>query len=477
VAYYPFTGDAKDKSGNGNDGTVYGSINGGASLTKDRFGNSNSAYSFDGTDDYILVPDASSLKFTSKFTISAWAYVIGNSTRHTILVKRFHPTNSPYNSYGLSASAVASTQYWQASSGHGNNLNVAQSTNAMQKNQWVHLLQVCDGSKIYLYVDGTLVSSTSVSGSNVYSTYGLYIGSAAQLSGQYLYGMIDDIRIYNRDLSSTEISTLYKEGSIKITKEPTSKKVAAGDTTSFSVVSTGGASYQWQIEKNGSFQNLTASCPYSFSADNVLKISPVGKDMFGNKYRVIAFNSAFSDTSDVVKLELLSDTSHVTVYDTIHVYDTTHVKVYDTTHVKVYDTTRIKVYDTITTHIKVYDTTVVMVYDTIQVKIYDTTFVKVTDTLVIKVVLALGPPAQINPLKIYPNPAMNKLFIDNGDYSKMDYYSIEIRNALGQKVFHSFIDRQLFEIDLNTWSGKGVYILKLNDKNNKTIEVRKIVLQ
>ncbi|ETR68891.1 MAG: hypothetical protein OMM_04291 [Candidatus Magnetoglobus multicellularis str. Araruama] len=48
VAYYPFNGNANDESGNGNHGTVYGAI-----LIEDRFGNKNSAYSFDGIDDYI----------------------------------------------------------------------------------------------------------------------------------------------------------------------------------------------------------------------------------------------------------------------------------------------------------------------------------------------------------------------------------------------------------------------------------------
>ena len=50
VAYYPFNGDANDKSGNGNDGTVFGAI-----TTADRFGNENAAYEFDGTNDYIQV--------------------------------------------------------------------------------------------------------------------------------------------------------------------------------------------------------------------------------------------------------------------------------------------------------------------------------------------------------------------------------------------------------------------------------------
>ncbi|MBL7987062.1 MAG: hypothetical protein JNJ94_03260, partial [Chlorobi bacterium] len=49
AAFYPFSGNANDASGNGHHGTV----NGGATLVPDRFGNAQSAYYFDGVNDYI----------------------------------------------------------------------------------------------------------------------------------------------------------------------------------------------------------------------------------------------------------------------------------------------------------------------------------------------------------------------------------------------------------------------------------------
>jgi len=67
VAYYPFNGNANDASGNGNNGIVNG-----ATLTADRFGNPNSAYSFNGASDYIRVPNSNSLQLTNDFTLSAW---------------------------------------------------------------------------------------------------------------------------------------------------------------------------------------------------------------------------------------------------------------------------------------------------------------------------------------------------------------------------------------------------------------------
>ena len=67
AAYYPYNGNANDESGNGNHGTVFG-----ASLTTDRSGNADSAYSFDGVNDYIDIGKDASLKMTDGLSISAW---------------------------------------------------------------------------------------------------------------------------------------------------------------------------------------------------------------------------------------------------------------------------------------------------------------------------------------------------------------------------------------------------------------------
>ena len=57
VLNYTFSGDASDGTSNNNDGTVNG-----ATLTEDRFGEENSAYLFDGEDDYISIPNSESLQ-------------------------------------------------------------------------------------------------------------------------------------------------------------------------------------------------------------------------------------------------------------------------------------------------------------------------------------------------------------------------------------------------------------------------------
>ena len=77
MAYYPFSGNANDASGNGNDGTVHG-----ATLTEDRLGNANSAYNFDGVNDYLEVPKIN--LDGSSFSISAWINLSDISGYNTI---------------------------------------------------------------------------------------------------------------------------------------------------------------------------------------------------------------------------------------------------------------------------------------------------------------------------------------------------------------------------------------------------------
>ena len=83
MAYYPFTGNANDSSGNENHGTVNG-----ATLTTDRLGNANSAYSFDGEDDYIKVPNSQSIDVAGNtISIAAWAYCTGSVSSGYIVDK------------------------------------------------------------------------------------------------------------------------------------------------------------------------------------------------------------------------------------------------------------------------------------------------------------------------------------------------------------------------------------------------------
>ena len=108
--------------------------------------------------------------------------------------------------------------------------------------------------------------------------------------------------------------------------------------------------------------------------------------------------------------------------------------------------------------------------------IYDTVLVSVTDTLYIETTLGTNPLSQ-NTISVFPNPTNDHITIHTGSFALMSNYSIKIENSLGQVVFTNPLNQQTFYVDLNGWSGNGVYYLKLLDSQSNEVTVRKIVLQ
>jgi hypothetical protein len=187
VAYYPFNGNANDESGNGNNGTVYG-----ANLTEDRFGNPNSAYSFDGSNDYAEVPDNADFDFgTGAFTISAWiktdATTTSGSGRDDILAKG-DPTISGFAISVENNKAI----FFVGNSGEYFGSSV------INDGEWHHIVGTRDNSgKIVLYVDN-VTEYTGMNNENVDTNYNAFIGKHGTKNESYFNGLIDDVCIYSR---------------------------------------------------------------------------------------------------------------------------------------------------------------------------------------------------------------------------------------------------------------------------------------
>ena len=144
----------------------------------------------------------------------------------------------------------------------------------------------------------------------------------------------------------------------------------------------------------------------------------------------------------------------------------------DTTFVTYYDTTFVTVYDSIF----ILDTNYVTIYDT--VTHYDSLLVSVTDTLIININLSsFSSPNISNTLRIYPNPAVDIVLIDNGNFNSMSDYSLKILNSLGQEVFNSFINTAQFQIPIINFGGVGLYHIKLYDNAGSLIDTRKLIIQ
>ncbi len=203
IAYYPFEGNANDESGNGNNGVVSGAV-----LTTDKNGNANSAYLFDGTGDSIECPN-SLLLSPDQITISVWVnpteileqdrYIIFRSNNYFIDAMRgWGGANKPhFYMYDAAAASVS-----------------ASSSVSLIAAQWNHLVGTYDGSTMRMYLNNNLVGSAVLIPPLNHPVSNLIIGAYTTVpsSTAGFNGIIDEVRIYNRALSSTEVANLYTAG-------------------------------------------------------------------------------------------------------------------------------------------------------------------------------------------------------------------------------------------------------------------------
>jgi len=181
IAFYPFTGNANDESGNGNDGMVNG-----ATLTSDRFGNANSAYSFDGIDDQITVNLAAP---ATAFTFTAWINYKDADVSGFHVILEFGQ-DDPF--FGIVAGNLAV-------------FGAVQDDQQLAQNQWVFVAATYAPTTSILYIDGVNVESANFAPSLI----GTNLGIGFNGSDKPFEGDIDDVRIYDRALTAMEILAIY----------------------------------------------------------------------------------------------------------------------------------------------------------------------------------------------------------------------------------------------------------------------------
>lgn len=224
------TAEVRDRSGNGNHGDALG----GMTTRSNMQGMLGQAMGFDGTDDYISIPDTAALTFGNgtadqPLSLSAWVYY--SDTRDG----DFFPVISKYNdstfdgeyAFGVTESGFIGTagvdQLQVMLLDDGATVRIrAESIAAVPRNEWVHIVATYDGSGddpgLNLYLNGSIMAvdrdeqNDYVAMDNEASP--LTIG--AYLSGDsfddYGMGKVDDARIYNRALSADEVRRLYDMG-------------------------------------------------------------------------------------------------------------------------------------------------------------------------------------------------------------------------------------------------------------------------
>jgi len=199
VSWWPGDGNAGDIVGN-NDGTVYD-----ATYAP---GKVDQAFSFDGAGDYVDCGNDASLDITSELTIDAWINRPNFSTHGTIVGK----TNgdSAKAGYGLFSYREGVELAFYSGGGWRRTLPRV----AITANEWHHIAGTFDGSNLYLYVDGEQKASLAYSGTIAIATgYSLHIAYWRPGLPTYFEGTIDEVEIFNRALSQSEIQAIYNAGS------------------------------------------------------------------------------------------------------------------------------------------------------------------------------------------------------------------------------------------------------------------------
>jgi len=191
---------AYDRSGQGNDGVLVGTPN-------PIIGKLGQAYSFTDNNDYISVNDNSSLDGFTDFTLSAWSKLENYGSPYATILEKgsngaaynmFFYAPGPFNSLG--SCYVNST-----------NIPFALPSGYWELNKWYHIVCTRMGNTVSIYINNELGAA---------STYGTQIPNNADpviLGGNNIHiygfpGIVDDVRIYNKGFSATDVNQLYKLG-------------------------------------------------------------------------------------------------------------------------------------------------------------------------------------------------------------------------------------------------------------------------
>ena len=220
VAYYPFSGNANDSSGKGNNlsnnikNVTYGI---------DRFGKANSCVNFSGSGEYLNKANPSLPSGNSDRTLSVWFNPtnFSDTTQNISIIGygAFSPVGSGacFNQYTVTISK-AGCDVW----GRCNDLSGSFSKVPYG---WHHLLVTYTSvnNKGNIYYDNSLIRSGQLYTTLNTQLTNLILGSSLNESGiiNSYNGLLDDIRIYNRALDSTEVQTLYHEGGYGIVQNNT----------------------------------------------------------------------------------------------------------------------------------------------------------------------------------------------------------------------------------------------------------------
>lgn len=214
VAFYPFKGNANDIAGN----DLHGTVNG-ATLSTDRFGKANQAYSFDGTNDYIDMGNPTGLQISNKITVAGWVNIddfkAGNNSMSIFTKIYFDPNagGNPKKGYWIYQNFTGNqTPMFSAVAFNSGGLGLSSYVGkTVTTDKWIFIALTIDNTSWKFYMDGEATHSGTIA-NNVMDDGSLGDLNIGRYGGGFFFdGLIDDLTIYNRALSDSEVIQVFEQ--------------------------------------------------------------------------------------------------------------------------------------------------------------------------------------------------------------------------------------------------------------------------
>lgn len=226
------------------------------------------AMSFDGVGNYVQVPDASGLDIIENITITAWVYPIGWYSTTSHLISHRDGSNNNYDFLVGDNSNCGDRNI----SYYGGGAAVVCSSQSLSLNEWTFVAMTLDNktTTVSFYKNGLLTNSVTSANAILGAGLGsdLYLGRWGGGVDGMINGTIDQVKIYNRSLSATEINQLYNTGQANIAKDDYYWRVLGTDISANSSWSNGIFSYPNNAPANQT-PSLNSTLGTNLSTDNL----------------------------------------------------------------------------------------------------------------------------------------------------------------------------------------------------------------
>jgi hypothetical protein len=199
LAYYSCDANANDLSGNSND-AILSAIQ----STENKGGNVNSAFRFDGKNSMLTIP-GNSLSASKEISISVWVLIDDFSTMFPGIIENFGGNSG----YLLN---IGKDQHFRFFIGKGDeNYLAVRSQTLLESGVWYHVVGTYNNNNIKLYINGKLEDAKAFdNGMNIISKNPVLIGNDNCCgTSRHFKGKMDEIRIFDRALTTSEINKLY----------------------------------------------------------------------------------------------------------------------------------------------------------------------------------------------------------------------------------------------------------------------------